>query len=38
MPHSDGSGGWGLQLVDRVASTWGVKVDEPTCVWFELAR
>lgn len=37
MPHSDGSGGWGLQLVDRVASTWGVEVDGGTCVWFELA-
>jgi anti-sigma regulatory factor (Ser/Thr protein kinase) len=38
MPHGDGTGGWGLQLVDRVASSWGVKVDATTCVWFELAR
>lgn len=38
MPRADGSGGWGLQLVDRVATTWGVKVGEKTCVWFELAR
>ena len=38
MPHADGSGGWGLQLVDRVATTWGVKVGATTCVWFELAR
>jgi anti-sigma regulatory factor (Ser/Thr protein kinase) len=38
MPHTDGTGGWGLQLVDRVASRWGVKVDGTTCVWFELAR
>ena len=37
MPRSDGSGGWGLQLVDRVASSWGVEVDGGTCVWFELA-
>jgi anti-sigma regulatory factor (Ser/Thr protein kinase) len=37
MPRDDGTGGWGLQLVDRVASTWGVKVDDGTCVWFELA-
>ena len=37
MPRSDGSGGWGLQLVDRVASTWGVSVRDGTCVWFELA-
>ncbi len=38
MPRSDGSGGWGLQLVDRVAARWGVKVEEGTCVWFEIAR
>jgi anti-sigma regulatory factor (Ser/Thr protein kinase) len=38
MPHDDGSGGWGLQLVDRVASRWGVEVHDATCVWFELAR
>ena len=38
MPRDDGSGGWGLQLVDRVASGWGVKVQDGTCVWFELAR
>jgi hypothetical protein len=38
MPRGDGSGGWGLQLVDRVASSWGVRVDGTTCVWFELAR
>jgi anti-sigma regulatory factor (Ser/Thr protein kinase) len=38
MPRADGSGGWGLQLVDRVASSWGVHVDEKTRVWFELAR
>ena len=37
MPRGDGTGGWGLQLVDRVASTWGVEVDGGTCVWFELA-
>lgn len=37
MPRDDGSGGWGLQLVDRVASRWGVKVGDTTCVWFELA-
>jgi anti-sigma regulatory factor (Ser/Thr protein kinase) len=38
MPHADGSGGWGLQLVDRVAASWGVRVNGCTCVWFELAR
>jgi anti-sigma regulatory factor (Ser/Thr protein kinase) len=38
MPRDDGTGGWGLQLVDRVATEWGVKIGEKTCVWFELAR
>ena len=38
MPRPDGSGGWGLQLVDRVATSWGVSVDGRTCVWFELPR
>jgi anti-sigma regulatory factor (Ser/Thr protein kinase) len=38
MPRDDGSGGWGLQLVDRVATTWGVEVNDKTCVWLELAR
>lgn len=38
MPRQDGTGGWGLQLVDRVADSWGVKVGTQTCVWFELAR
>jgi anti-sigma regulatory factor (Ser/Thr protein kinase) len=38
MPRTDGSGGWGLQLVDRLAARWGVKVAETTCVWFELPR
>jgi anti-sigma regulatory factor (Ser/Thr protein kinase) len=38
MPRNDGTGGWGLQLVDRVATSWGVAVEGTTCVWFELAR
>jgi anti-sigma regulatory factor (Ser/Thr protein kinase) len=38
MPRADGTGGWGLQLVDRVATTWGVDVDDRTCVWLELTR
>ena len=38
MPRIDGTGGWGLQLVDRVATSWGVRVGQATCVWFELAR
>src|SRR6185503_19811398 len=38
MPRADGTGGWGLQLVDRVATSWGVDVQGMTRVWFELAR
>jgi anti-sigma regulatory factor (Ser/Thr protein kinase) len=38
MPRADGTGGWGLQLVDRVATTWGVEINDKTCVWFELTR
>ena len=38
IPRNDGTGGWGLQLVDRVAAAWGVDVEGSTCVWFELAR
>ena len=38
MPREDGTGGWGLQLVDRVATEWGVAVGDKTRVWFELAR
>jgi anti-sigma regulatory factor (Ser/Thr protein kinase) len=34
----DEPGGWGLVLVDRLASRWGVDRSERTCVWFELAR
>jgi anti-sigma regulatory factor (Ser/Thr protein kinase) len=29
--------GWGLQLVDRLASDWSIQTDSGTCVWFELA-
>ena len=36
MPRADGSGGWGLQLVDRVATNWGVNISDTTRVWFEL--
>ena len=36
-PHADGSGGYGLMLVDRLAKRWGVKRDHVCCVWFELA-
>jgi len=33
----DATGGWGLFLVDRVATCWGVSPPRAgTCVWFEL--
>ena len=31
-------GGYGLYLVEKAASRWGVEVSPPTSVWFELAR
>ncbi len=31
-----GAGGWGLQLVDRLADRWGI-ADGSTHVWFELS-
>jgi anti-sigma regulatory factor (Ser/Thr protein kinase) len=35
--REDQSGGWGLFLVDRIASSWGVGPTESgTCVWFEI--
>jgi anti-sigma regulatory factor (Ser/Thr protein kinase) len=36
-PHADGSGGYGLVLVDRLSERWGVVRDRGSCVWFELA-
>ena len=37
-PHLDRPGGWGLCLVDRLATRWGVARDHGTRVWFELDR
>ena len=37
-PHRDRPGGWGLCLVDRMASRWGVAREDATRVWFELDR
>jgi anti-sigma regulatory factor (Ser/Thr protein kinase) len=31
-------GGWGLYLVERVATRWGVRREGGTRVWFELER
>ena len=36
-PHRDG-GGFGLVLIDRIATRWGVAKDAGSCVWFELDR
>lgn len=33
----DEPGGWGLELVERLAERWGVERAERTSVWFELA-
>ena len=35
--RDDGSGGWGLFIVDQLAERWGVERNDHTCVWFELA-
>lgn len=36
-PSADGMSGWGLLLVDRLASRWGVCEDSATTkVWFEI--
>lgn len=35
-PPPDG-GGWGLRLVDQLATRWGVERGETTRVWFDLA-
>lgn len=32
----NGHGGWGLQLLDALATRWGVDRDHVTRVWFEL--
>ena len=41
QPRSRGAeepGGWGLELVERLAERWGVERADRTSVWFELAR
>lgn len=34
----DGTAGWGLYLVARLATSWGVRRDDVTRVWAELPR
>jgi serine/threonine-protein kinase RsbW len=36
-PDSTEDGGWGLWLVDRLATRWGVERNDETHVWFEIA-
>jgi two-component sensor histidine kinase len=37
LPSLDATGGWGLVLVDRIASLWGItRSTIGTSVWFEL--
>jgi anti-sigma regulatory factor (Ser/Thr protein kinase) len=33
-----GLGGKGIVFVEKLASRWGVSIDDGTCVWFELDR
>lgn len=34
--RGDGTSGWGLVLVERIADRWGVASRDPTAVWFEM--
>jgi serine/threonine-protein kinase RsbW len=35
VPRPREQGGWGLVLVERLSSRWGVRVNNTTCVWAE---
>ncbi len=37
LPVPRTNGGWGLRLLDRLSSRWGVERNDVTRVWFELA-
>ena len=37
-PSDDGSGGYGLYIVDRLADRWGVERDPCGVIWLELDR
>jgi serine/threonine-protein kinase RsbW len=37
-PGLRGDGGLGLVLLDRLASSWGVAVEDEVCVWAEFER
>ena len=36
--EGSGAPGFGLSLLDRMASRWGVSGDDATCVWLEIDR
>ena len=36
IPPPNGHGGWGISLLDRLASRWGVSQADGARVWFEL--
>ena len=36
--HRSEPGGYGLLMVDRACSRWGIASDDGNCVWFELDR
>jgi hypothetical protein len=43
VPHEESpelldTSGRGLQLVDALATRWGTRRNETTCVWFELEQ
>ena len=39
LPESspEGTGGWGLRLVEQLSDRWGVIRNEPNHVWFEVS-
>ena len=38
VDHQSRESGWGLFIVDRIASRWGSDSGDHTCVWFEVDR
>jgi anti-sigma regulatory factor (Ser/Thr protein kinase) len=37
LDSAEPPGGWGLMLVGEIADSWGISVEGPTRVWFEVA-
>ena len=35
LPRPRETGGWGLVLVDRLSTRWGIETNDQTCVWAE---